>query len=95
MESVIANRAGRAHRFFDIAGFYNMLHPVGITSPNAGEKICLQLEADREPIVFSFADPATRFTEVTATSGHLGTFPARALLALLLAHAGRLQKFGA
>src|SRR5215475_4805647 len=37
-----------------------MLDPVGITSPNAGEKICLQLEADRQPIVFSFADPTTR-----------------------------------
>src|SRR5215475_4715522 len=37
-----------------------MLDPVGITSPNAGEKICLQFEPDREPIVFSFADPTTR-----------------------------------
>lgn len=42
-----------------------------------------------------FADPCERFDEVCAVAGHLGTFPSRALLALLLAHAGRLQKFGA
>ena len=60
MESIVANRAGRAHRFPNISSFYNMFDPVGITSPNAGEKICLQFEPDREPIVFSFADPTTR-----------------------------------
>jgi 2,3-bisphosphoglycerate-independent phosphoglycerate mutase len=42
-----------------------------------------------------FADAAERFDELAAAGGHLGTFPSRALLALLLAHAGRLQKFGA
>jgi 2,3-bisphosphoglycerate-independent phosphoglycerate mutase len=42
-----------------------------------------------------FVDPCDRFDEVTATGGHLGTFPSRAVMALLLAHAGRLQKFGA
>jgi 2,3-bisphosphoglycerate-independent phosphoglycerate mutase len=42
-----------------------------------------------------FVDEADRFDEVLAGCGHLGTFPARALMALLLAHAGRLQKFGA
>ncbi|HET9765402.1 MAG TPA: phosphoglycerate mutase, partial [Thermoanaerobaculia bacterium] len=42
-----------------------------------------------------FADECERFDEVAAIAGHLGTFPSRALLALLLAHAGRLQKFGA
>jgi 2,3-bisphosphoglycerate-independent phosphoglycerate mutase len=42
-----------------------------------------------------FVDASDRFDEVAATHGHLGTFPSRALLALLLAHAGRLQKFGA
>jgi len=42
-----------------------------------------------------FADSCERFDEVCALAGHLGTFPSRALLALLLAHAGRLQKFGA
>ena len=57
MESVIANRAGRAHRFFDIAGFDNAFDTVGITGPNAGQKICLQLEADRELIIFRFTDP--------------------------------------
>ena len=60
LESVIANRAGRAHRFFDIAGFDNVLNPVGIPSPNAGQKICLQLEPDREPIVFGLTDPTAR-----------------------------------
>ena len=60
MESVIANRGGRAHRFFDIAGFDNALGPVGITGPNAGQKICLQLEPDRELIVFRFTDPTAR-----------------------------------
>ena len=29
------------------------------------------------------------------TRGHLGTFPARDLVGLLLAHAGRLEKYGA
>jgi 2,3-bisphosphoglycerate-independent phosphoglycerate mutase len=43
----------------------------------------------------AFADPGRRFDEVEATSGHLGTFPARHLMALLLAHAGRLEKLGA
>jgi len=57
LESVIANRAGRAHRFFDIAGFDNAFDTVGITGPNAGQKICLQLEADRELIIFRFTDP--------------------------------------
>src|SRR5690348_7201791 len=33
-----------------------MFDSVGITSPNAGEKIRLQLKPDRELIVFSFAD---------------------------------------
>ncbi|HXT51701.1 MAG TPA: 2,3-bisphosphoglycerate-independent phosphoglycerate mutase [Thermoanaerobaculia bacterium] len=42
-----------------------------------------------------FVDEADRFDEVVATCGHLGTFPSRALMALLLAHVGRLQKFGA
>jgi hypothetical protein len=57
LKSVIANRAGRAHRFFDIAGFDHALDPVGITGPNAGQKICLQLEPDRELIVFRFTNP--------------------------------------
>ena len=60
MESVVADRARCAHRFFDIAGFYDMLDPVGITRPNAGQKICLQLEPDREPIVFRLTHPTAR-----------------------------------
>jgi 2,3-bisphosphoglycerate-independent phosphoglycerate mutase len=43
----------------------------------------------------AFADPGDRFDEVAALAGHLGTFPSHALMALLLAHAGRLQKLGA
>ena len=43
----------------------------------------------------AFADRATRFDEREAIGGHLGTFPSRELLGLLLAHAGRLEKFGA
>lgn len=43
----------------------------------------------------AFVDPCDRFDETAALQGHLGTFPSHALLALLLAHAGRLQKFGA
>jgi 2,3-bisphosphoglycerate-independent phosphoglycerate mutase len=43
----------------------------------------------------AFVDSADRFDEVAALHGHLGTFPSCGLLALLLAHAGRLQKFGA
>jgi len=43
----------------------------------------------------AFADRARRFHERAAREGHLGTFPSRELLGLLLAHAGRLEKFGA
>jgi 2,3-bisphosphoglycerate-independent phosphoglycerate mutase len=42
-----------------------------------------------------FADDCQEFTEAAATQGHLGTFPARELMGLLLANAGRLAKFGA
>lgn len=42
-----------------------------------------------------FLDPCRRFTEVEAIGGHLGTFPSRHLMGLLLANAGRLAKFGA
>ena len=43
----------------------------------------------------AFVDPIDRFDEVAVTGGHLGTFPARHLLAMLLAHGGRLEKLGA
>lgn len=43
----------------------------------------------------AFQDDCVRFTEREAIRGHLGTFPSRELMGLLLAHAGRLQKFGA
>jgi 2,3-bisphosphoglycerate-independent phosphoglycerate mutase len=42
-----------------------------------------------------FVDDCREFTEAAATQGHLGTFPARELMGLLLANAGRLAKFGA
>ena len=45
------------------------------------------------PIAFS--DDAERFEERQCVRGHLGTFPARDLVGLLLAHAGRLDKYGA
>ena len=40
-------------------------------------------------------DPTTAFDEDQAAVGTLGTLPARELFGLLLAHAGRLAKFGA
>jgi 2,3-bisphosphoglycerate-independent phosphoglycerate mutase len=43
----------------------------------------------------AFVDETRRFTEAEAVRGHLGTFPARELMGLLLAHAGRLAKYGA
>ena len=43
----------------------------------------------------AFVDDCDRFDEAAAIRGHLGTLPSCALLALLLAHSGRLQKFGA
>lgn len=43
----------------------------------------------------AFVDDCVRFTENEAIRGHLGTFPARDLIGLLLAHAGRLAKYGA
>lgn len=43
----------------------------------------------------AFADRSTAFDEHQAATGHLGTFPGRDLLGLLLAHAGRLEKYGA
>jgi 2,3-bisphosphoglycerate-independent phosphoglycerate mutase len=41
------------------------------------------------------ADQASRFHEKTARAGSLGTTPSRDLMAVLLANAGRLDKFGA
>jgi len=43
----------------------------------------------------AFVDDARRFDERQALRGHLGTFPSCELLGLMLAHAGRLQKYGA
>lgn len=43
----------------------------------------------------AFADEARRLTEVEALRGHLGTIASQHLLGVLLAHAGRLAKFGA
>jgi 2,3-bisphosphoglycerate-independent phosphoglycerate mutase len=43
----------------------------------------------------AFVDESRRFTEKEALRGHLGTFPSRDLMGLLLAHAGRLAKYGA
>ncbi len=42
-----------------------------------------------------FTDECTMFNESAAIGGHLGTFPAQDLMALMLANAGRLKKFGA
>jgi hypothetical protein len=60
LKSVIADCAGCTHSFFNIAGFDNVLDPVGIPSPNAGQKICLQLEPDRELIVFRLTHSTAR-----------------------------------
>ena len=43
----------------------------------------------------AFVDETRRFTELEATHGTLGTLPSHELLGLLLAHAGKLSKFGA
>lgn len=43
----------------------------------------------------AFIDEGRRFTELEAARGVLGTLPSRDLMALLLAHAGRLGKLGA
>lgn len=43
----------------------------------------------------AYVDGSTRFDEDQATAGHLGTFPSHQLMGLLLAHAGRLAKYGA
>jgi 2,3-bisphosphoglycerate-independent phosphoglycerate mutase len=43
----------------------------------------------------AFVDAEERYDEAACSRGHLGTVPSRDLMALLLAHAGRLQKFGA
>jgi len=42
-----------------------------------------------------FIDEAETYDEVSAIQGHLGTFPSCDLMALMLANAGRLAKFGA
>ena len=44
---------------------------------------------------WGIADAASRFTERGCRGGSLGTIPATALMALALAHARRLEKFGA
>ena len=41
------------------------------------------------------ADDRRGFGETNCTLGGLGTFPAREVMALLMAHAGRLEKYGA
>jgi len=43
----------------------------------------------------AFVDDTRRLDEREALKGHLGTFPSRELMGLLLAHAGRLEKYGA
>jgi len=42
-----------------------------------------------------FVDDVDRFSEHAVTAGHLGTIPSLDLMGLLMANAGRLQKFGA
>lgn len=42
-----------------------------------------------------FVDESSRFTEVEASRGAIGTIPASDLMGLLLANAGKLAKFGA
>jgi 2,3-bisphosphoglycerate-independent phosphoglycerate mutase len=44
---------------------------------------------------FAFADGSPRFHEKSARAGGLGTLASRDLMAVLLAHAGRLDKYGA
>jgi len=44
---------------------------------------------------YCFVDDEDHFNELTAARGHLGTFPSRELMGLLLGNAGRLHKFGA
>jgi 2,3-bisphosphoglycerate-independent phosphoglycerate mutase len=41
------------------------------------------------------ADNVDQFFEAACLSGSLGTFPAKEVLSLAMAHAGRLMKFGA
>lgn len=43
----------------------------------------------------ALVDDTERFDEIQTLRGSLGTFPARELMGLLLAHGGRLEKFGA
>jgi len=44
---------------------------------------------------FGFADEQTSFGERACSHGGLGTIPATDIMPLALAHAGRLEKFGA
>ena len=37
-----------------------MFDPIGVARPNAGEKICLQLKPNRQPIGFRFTAPTAR-----------------------------------
>src|SRR5688500_625365 len=54
LKIIVADDAGGAQRFFDVAGFHDMLGPVGVMGPEAGEEIGLELEANRELVVFRF-----------------------------------------
>jgi 2,3-bisphosphoglycerate-independent phosphoglycerate mutase len=53
------------------------------------------------PVPFSLwstlgtSDSVDEFTEAACRTGTLGTFPAKEVLSLAMAHAGRLMKFGA
>jgi 2,3-bisphosphoglycerate-independent phosphoglycerate mutase len=44
---------------------------------------------------FARVDRVKEFNEFTCAQGGLGRFPTQELMALMLAHAGRLEKFGA
>ena len=59
LQAIIAHRAGRRQRFFDIA---NVQQPslLSVVRPHAGQKISLQFEPNRKLIGFGFAHSALR-----------------------------------
>ena len=70
-----------------------LLTPTCPTVPPAIEEGRRALAYTRYTTMAAFAGlPAA---SIPAATGHLGTFPSHQLMGLLLAHAGRLAKYGA
>src|SRR6478672_1802792 len=49
LQGVVADGGRGPNSFIDVAGFHDVFDAIGVTSPDTGEEIRLQFQADREP----------------------------------------------